>query len=286
RVAQRADDLVAVGAGHALHVHLRDRDQRGVAEPEEVAGQHRQGDAQHRQRARGRAAGGGARGPGPRRRGGPRPPPRRRGGAGGRGPPGGRPGAGAGALAGPRAASRGGRPGAAPPAGGGRSLGAPGAHTGGFPGPGRDPCRALVGRRPSGHSTSPSTCTSGSSSIPKRSDTRRRPSAMSRSTSAVVAWPRFSTKFACFGAKRAPPTRIPAQPAAASSSPAVRPEARGSPGSGFLNVEPKVLIPDGWASRRRARISASVALIRSGSPSARRKVAWDTTSPGRRLELR
>ena len=36
------------------------------------------------------------------------------------------------------------------------------------------------------------------------------------------------------------------------------PSARGS--SGFLKVEPKVLIPDGWASRRLLRISASVAL--------------------------
>ena len=64
----------------------------------------------------------------------------------------------------------------------------------------------------SGHSTSPSSWTSGSSTTPKRSWTRRRPSAISSSTSAVVASPVFSTKLACFSEKRAPPT---AQAAAA-----------------------------------------------------------------------
>ena len=99
-----------------------------------------------------------------------------------------------------------------------------------------------------GHSTSPSTWTSGSSTTPKRSWTRRRPSAISARTSAVVASPAFSTKLACFGEKRAPPTWSPRQPAASSSWPAVLPSARAS--SGFLKVEPKVLIPDGCASRR------------------------------------
>ena len=58
----------------------------------------------------------------------------------------------------------------------------------------------------------------------------------------------------------------PAAAGASSSWPAVRPSARGS--SGFLKVEPKVLIPDGWASRRCPRISARVALTAAGSASA------------------
>src|SRR3712207_7559608 len=41
-----------------------------------------------------------------------------------------------------------------------------------------------------------------------------------------------------------------------SSCPALRSPARGS--SGFLKVEPKVLIPDGCAARRCERMSASV----------------------------
>ncbi len=76
--------------------------------------------------------------------------------------------------------------------------------------------------------------------------------------SAVVASPMFSTKFACFSENRAPPTRRPRQPAASSSIPAERPSARGS--SGFLKVDPKVLMPEGCASLRRVLIPASVAL--------------------------
>src|SRR5207245_11787351 len=91
-----------------------------------------------------------------------------------------------------------------------------------------------------GKRTSPSVCTSGSSSTPKRSRTRWRPPAISASTSAVVAPPVFSMKLACLGEKRAPPTARPPQPASASSSPALRPSARAS--SGFLNVEPNVLM--------------------------------------------
>ncbi len=45
------------------------------------------------------------------------------------------------------------------------------------------------------------------------------------STSAVVAVPVFSMKFACLGAKRAPPMVRPLQPASASSRPALRPSA-------------------------------------------------------------
>ena len=78
-----------------------------------------------------------------------------------------------------------------------------------------------------GKRTSPSVCTSGSSSTPKRSSTRRRPSAITASTSAVVAAPVFSMKLACLSAKRAPPTASPLQPASASSSPALRPSRAG-----------------------------------------------------------
>src|SRR3954447_1922222 len=138
--------------------------------------------------------------------------------------------------------------------------------------------------KPAGRRTSPRTCTSGSSSTPKRCLTRRRPSAISSSTSAVVASPVFSTKLACFSAKPAPPRPIPRQPAASSSWPAVIPCARSS--SGFLKVEPKVLMPEGCAPRRCSRIPARVALIASGSPGSSAKLARATTSSGPRLELR
>ena len=76
-----------------------------------------------------------------------------------------------------------------------------------------------------------------------------RPCSISSSTSLVVARPSmFSMKLACLGAKRASPTCRPLQPAASSNWPAVRPSARGS--SGFLKVEPKVLMPDGCAAWR------------------------------------
>ena len=82
--------------------------------------------------------------------------------------------------------------------------------------------------QPPGQRTSPSTWTSGSSSTPKRSWTRRRPSLISSSTSAVVASPQFSTKLACFSEKRAPPWRRPRQPAASSSCSGRAPSAQGS----------------------------------------------------------
>ena len=65
---------------------------------------------------------------------------------------------------------------------------------------------------------------------------------------------------------------------------------RGSPpglrASGFLKVDPNVLIPDGCASRRRPRISSRVARIASGSAGVSRNDARETTSPGPRFELR
>ena len=107
---------------------------------------------------------------------------------------------------------------------------------------------------------------------------------MRATTSAVVASPVFSTKLACFSENLAPPTASPRQPASSSRTPALRPPARGS--SGFLKVEPKVLIPEGWASRRAARMSARVALTDSGGAGASANDARATTSPVPRLELR
>src|SRR3954469_18317650 len=96
---------------------------------------------------------------------------------------------------------------------------------------------------------------------------------MRATTSLVVAWAKFSTKLACFSEKRAPPTDRPLQPASERRTPALRPSAAGS--SGFLKVEPKVLMPDGWAALRFVRISASVALTDAGSAGARSNAARD-----------
>ena len=60
-----------------------------------------------------------------------------------------------------------------------------------------------------------------------------------------------------------------------------------APGSsGFLKVEPKVLIPDGWASRRRARIAARVAFTAWGGAGLSANEARATTSRAPRLERR
>ncbi len=99
-----------------------------------------------------------------------------------------------------------------------------------------------------------------------------------------MASPWFCTKFACLEEKPAPPIRMPRQPAASSSCPAVRPSARGS--SGFLNVDPNVLMPDGCAALRRARMSASVAFTASGTAGSSANDALATTSAGARLERR
>ena len=113
--------------------------------------------------------------------------------------------------------------------------------------------RAISSRRsssqPSGHSTSPSTWTSGSSTTPKLSWTRRRPPPSARGCRRSSPRPRSrrSSRASRRSARRRP--ACPRHPAASSSWPAVRPSARGS-SSGFLKVEPKVLIPDGCASRR------------------------------------
>src|SRR5579875_1393275 len=139
-------------------------------------------------------------------------------------------------------------------------------------------------RHSSGRPTGPSVWTSGSSVIPNRSRTRSRAAVMTPSTSAVLAAPSLTTKFACFSEIEAPPTRRPRQPAASSSMPALRPSARGS--RGFLNVEPNVLIPEGCAARRRSRISASVALTASGSVGVSANRARATISPGPIAERR
>ena len=134
-------------------------------------------------------------------------------------------------------------------------------------------------------STSPRNWTSGSSSTPKRSRTRRRPSAIRAITSAVVASPMFSTKFACFSENPRSADREAAAAGLVEQHPgAAAPRARGS--SGFLKVEPKVLIPDGCASRRAARMSARVAFTSAGSAGSRPNDARATTSPGRRFERR
>ena len=96
--------------------------------------------------------------------------------------------------------------------------------------------------------------------------------------------PVFSMKLACLGEKRAPPTARPLQPASASSSPALRPFARGS--SGFLKVEPNVLMPCGWASWRRARISASDAVTVATSERSSAKQARVRICPGAMFERR
>ena len=85
----------------------------------------------------------------------------------------------------------------------------------------RQPAPATVGdharRQSAGNATGPNAWTSGSSSIPKRSATRRRPSAITETTSAVLASPWLTTKFACLSENPAPPIDSPRQPAASSS---------------------------------------------------------------------
>jgi hypothetical protein len=94
----------------------------------------------------------------------------------------------------------------------------------------------------------------------------------------------FSTKLACFSEKRAPPNVRPRQPASSSRTPALRPSARGS--SGFLKVDPKVLMPDGCAALRAVRMSASVAFTESGSAGLSANDARATISPAPRFDRR
>ena len=109
----------------------------------------------------------------------------------------------------------------------------------------------------------PSVCTSGSSSTPKRSSTRRRPSAISASDRRCVASAGVLDEVRVLGGEAGAPHGQPLQPASASRSPRCG-QPRGDR-SGFLKVEPKVLMPCGWASWRRARISARRRLDASGS---------------------
>ena len=145
--------------------------------------------------------------------------------------------------------------------------------------------RALSDRLQSlGSATGPSACTSGSSSTPNRSLTRRRPSAITATTSAVRRLAVVLDEVrVLLGEARAADAQ-PRQPAASSSWPALRPSARGS--LGFLKVEPNVLIPDGWASVRRRRMSASVSLTSSGGAGSSANEARATTSPGASDERR
>ncbi len=136
-----------------------------------------------------------------------------------------------------------------------------------------------------GSRTSPSVCTSGSSSTPKRSATHapalgHQGEHIGRAGAAGVL-----DEVRVLRGEARPPTVSPAQPASASSSPALRPCARGL--SGFLNVEPNVLIPCGWASWRRARSSASARgdrlRVRAGSAANDARI---TISPSPRFECR
>ena len=108
--------------------------------------------------------------------------------------------------------------------------------------------------------------------MPNCSRARRRASAIRATTSAEVAVPSFSMKFACRGEMRAPPIVKPFSPHASSSWPLVR-----SPG-GFLNTEPNVRAFRGWAAVRRSCMPRIVARIASGSAGVRRRTAPATTS--------
>ena len=94
---------------------------------------------------------------------------------------------------------------------------------------------------------------------PRRSArcTRRRPSAITATTSAVRRRAGVLDEVRVLGREARAADRQAVAAGLGEQQPAVRPSRRGS--SGFLKVEPNVLIPCGWASWRRARISASVA---------------------------
>jgi len=90
----------------------------------------------------------------------------------------------------------------------------------------------------------------------------------SRRTSAAVARPLFTRKFACFSEKQASPSRSPFIPARSSSSLAFPT----FPG-GFRNADPKVFSPHGWLARR----FSFVCRIRSNT---------DSLVPGAKRETR
>src|SRR5260370_31895622 len=107
----------------------------------------------------------------------------------------------------------------------------------------------------------PMTRISGSSSMPNRSWTRSRISAIKASTSSALAPPRLTMKFACLGETCAPPICSPLRPQASISRPAE------SPG-GFLKVLPRLRCSIGWVARRcfctsssRARTVAAGSLV-------------------------
>ena len=137
-----------------------------------------------------------------------------------------------------------------------------------LPGPGADPCPARASRRLS--PASPPATRPGPGPEPRaragRRSARGRGGGPRPSGRGCPRWSRRRRSRRSSRASRRTWRRRPEGrgPAASRSWPAVRPSAPGS--SGFLKVDPKVLIPDGWASRRLARISASVALIAAASP--------------------
>ena len=148
------------------------------------------------------------------------------------------------------------------------------------------PCKRGQSASSHGNSASPSSCTSGSSSMPKRSRTRRRPSAIRASTSAVVAAPRVLDEVRVLRARSARRrTASPLQPASSSSCPAVRPSARAS--SGFLKVEPNVLMPGGLCLAAAGAQVGERGLDRSRVAAASSaNEARATTSRGPRFERR
>src|SRR5438105_12509338 len=119
----------------------------------------------------------------------------------------------------------------------------------------------------------PMTRTSGSSSMPNRSKTRFRISAIKASTSSALAPPRLTMKFACFSEICAPPIRRPLRPQASIRRPAA------SPG-GFLNVLPRLRFSIGCVWRRCPCTSLIRARMRDGSSSPVANVAERTTHPG------
>ena len=128
-------------------------------------------------------------------------------------------------------------------------------------------------------------CTSGSSSTPNRSRTRGgpRPSARPRRR----WWPGRGSRRSWRASRRsrAPPTVSPRQPASSSSTPALRPSARGS--SGFLKVR-----AEGLDARRLGRPAAGAHVGKRGLQASavgvrqQRTTRAATTSRGPRLEWR
>ena len=131
----------------------------------------------------------------------------------------------------------------------------------------------------------PSVCTSGSSSTPKRSSTRRRPSRHQLDDVGGRRGAGVLDEVGVLG-RKARAARPPGRCSRPRTAAARRCVPRRADRSGFLNVEPNVLMPCGCASWRRPRISRERRLDAArGRRRGARKDARATISPGRRLEL-